>query len=211
MRRSVTIIGVTAAFSGLGLVLTINEFLSVSHRVDGNFLVVEGWVWNSPAIMEASEEFKHGQYTLLVTVEGPIESNEGTPVRDNTAMLAAEKLKDLGMDKSRIIVLAVPNVSRHRTYASAVTLRDWLRDSGTQTKGVNGFTIGPHARKSLVLFSRALGAGIPVGVIAGTDDTYNPDRWWMSARGIYMILRKLLGNFYAVTWPLPENPPLKAA
>jgi len=86
-----------------------------------------------------------------------------------------------------------------------------LRDSGTQTTGINVFTIGPHARKSLVLFKRALGPEIEVGVIAGTDDTYDANHWWMSVRGTYVIFRKLLGYLYAVTWPLPENIPLNAA
>lgn len=207
MRRPFTYLSITALVVGLVFVLTINDFLTINRRVDTNILVVEGWVYNHQAIREAAEEFKRGHYSLLITVGGSIGEAEENPDQASSAVLAAIQLQELGMDKCRIVVLKTPNVSRHRTYASALMLRDWLRDSGTQTTGVNIFTIGAHARKSLVLFRRALGPGVAVGVIAGTDDDYDPDRWWVSARGIYVILRKLLGYLYAVTWPLPENLP----
>jgi len=210
MRRPLTYVSITALIVGLAFVLTINDFLAINRRVEANILVVEGWVSGTSAIGEASEEFKRGQYQLLITVGGPTDRGNGNPDQTNLAMLAASQLQELGVDKRFIVVLAVPEVSRHRTYASAVALRNWLNDSGTKTTGVNVFTIGPHARKSLVLFSRALGPGIAVGVIAGTDDDYDPDRWWMSARGIYVIFRKLLGYLYAVTWPFPENLSLSA-
>jgi len=211
MQRPLTYLSITALVVGLVFVLTINDFLAINRRVEANILVVEGWVCNHPAIREAAEEFARGQYRLLITVGGPVGEADGNPDQPSSAMLAANRLQELGMDKRRIIVLAVPKVSGHRTYASALALRNWLRDSKTQTTGVNVFTIGPHARKSLVLFSRALGPGIAVGVIAGTDDDYDPDRWWMSVRGIYVIFRKLLGYIYAVTWPLPEDIPLNVA
>jgi hypothetical protein len=204
-------VSITALIVGLAFVLSINDFLAITRRVEANILVVEGWVYSHPAIREAAEEFKKGEYRLLITVGGPIGEADGNSDQPSSAMLAANRLQELGMDKRRIVVLAVSKVSGHRTYASALALRNWLRDSGTQTTGVNVFTIGPHARKSLVLFSRALGQGIAVGVIAGTDNDYDPDRWWMSARGIYVIFRKLLGYIYAVTWPLPENIPMNVA
>ena len=210
MRRPLTYVSITALIVGLAFVLTINDFLAINRRVEANILVVEGWVYDHPAIREAAEEFRRGQYQLLITVGGPIGEAEGNPDQPSSAMFAANQLQELGMDKHRVVALTVPKVLRHQTYASALALRNWLRDSGTQTTGINVFTIGPHARKSLVLFSRALGPGIAVGVIAGTDDDYDPDRWWMSARGSYVILRKLLGYLYAVTWPLPENLPLNA-
>ena len=198
-------VSITALVVGLVFVLTIHDFLAINRPVEANILVVEGWVYSHPAIREAAEEFRRGEYRLLITVGGPIGEADGNSDQPSSAMLAANRLQELGMDKRRIVVLAVSKVSRHRTYASALALRNWLRDSGTQTTGVNVFTIGPHARKSLVLFSRALGPGIAVGVIAGTDNDYDPDRWWMSVRGVYVIFRKLLGYLYAVTWPLPEN------
>ena len=51
-----------------------------------------------------------------------------------------------------------------------------------------------------MLFKRALGPEIEVGVIAGTDDTYDANRWWMSVRGTSVIFRKLLGYLYSAPY-----------
>jgi len=209
----VSLLGLATLFAALAFVLTIfvltiNDFLAISRPVDANILVVEGWIWNSPALREAAVEFNRGHYTWLVAVGGPIGGDGATLAHDNTAELAARQLRELGVDENLIVVLRVPDMTRHRSYASALTLRNWLARSHTETAAVNVFTVGAHARKSLVLFKRALGSSAKVGVIAGTEDGFDPNRWWMSPRGIYVIARKTLGYLYAVFWPLPESLPV---
>jgi NAD(P)-dependent dehydrogenase (short-subunit alcohol dehydrogenase family) len=205
MRRQWTFLIVAMLVVGFAFVLTIHDFLAITQRVEANVLVVEGWVSNHTAIREAAEEFKKGQYKLLITVGGPIGDVEGSVGQPSAAILAAGELQELGVDNCLIVTLTAPTAVQHRTYTGALTLKDWLRESEPQTKTVNIFTIGSHARKSLVLFRKALGPHIDVGVIAGTDDEYNPDYWWMSIQGNYVIFRNLLGYLYAVTWPFPEN------
>lgn len=156
---------------------------------------------------EAAEEFSRGQYKYLVTVGGPVEGDEGPTNQKNFAELAARRLQELGVAESSITVLNVPIVTNHRTYASALAVRNWINNSKIEVTGVNVFTLGAHARKSLVLFKRALGPEIKVGVISGTDTDYDPAHWWISVRGIYVILRKTLGYLYAIFWPLPDSLP----
>jgi DUF218 domain len=201
--RSLFILWVTMAF-----VLNIHDFLSITQRVPAEVLVVEGWGYDSPAFAEAADEFKRGGYRLLLTVGGPAVVGDKNSEQVSYAVLAANRLQALGVEPQSMIALSVPDVARHHTYSSALTVRDWLKRSETSTKGINVFTLGPHARKSLVLFSRALGAAYPVGVIAGTDHDYDPKRWWLSTRGIYVIARKTVGYIYAVIWPLPEEIPM---
>lgn len=196
-----TALGSTALISLLVVVWRISAFLAINSPVDGDILVVEGWMWDSSAMSEAADEFKRGRYEQLVTIGGPDGKGGGTTDQMSSAELAAMRLRELGVEGSRIVVLALPRVKWHQTYSSAVALRDWLIRSRIETTGVNVFTLGTHARKSLVLFRRALGSGINVGVIAGTEDTYDPGRWWLSARGIYVVSRKTLGYLYAVSWP----------
>ena len=210
VRQRLKLLGLAILFASFAFVLRIHDFLAISHPVDGNILVVEGWIRNSPAIREASQEFYRGHYKWLVIVGEPIGGDEGARDQKDSAELAARQLREFGVDENVIIVLAVPNVTLHRTYASALALRNWLKMSKTDTTGINVFTLGAHARKSLVLFRRAFGPGTNVGVIAGTDDTYYAGRWWLSARGIYVIVRKTLGYLYSVLWPLPESLPVFA-
>jgi hypothetical protein len=205
MRQKFKILGIAALLGALVVVWKIDGFLAVNLPVNGNILVVEGWTWHSSAMKEAAEEFKRGRYAWLVTVGAPIGGNVRAAEQKSSAELAAARLRELGVSESRIIVLAVPDVERHQTYTAAVTLTNWLIRSKTETTGVNVFTLGTHARKSLVLFERALGPGIKVGVIAGTEDGYDTRRWWLSARGIYVVARKTVGYLYAVCWPFPHD------
>jgi hypothetical protein len=205
VRRRLKLLGIAAVlFGALVFVLGIHDFLVITRPVAGNILAIEGWAWQSPAMREAMDEFNRGQYEWLVTLGA---RNGGPTEQKSSAELAAGRLRALGVDERRIVVLAVPSSERHQTYTSAVTLKDWLIRSKTEATGVNVFTLGAHARKSLVLFQRALGPRVKVGVIAGTEDTYDQKWWWLSGRGIYVVARKVLGYIYAVSWPFPNYGP----
>ncbi len=210
MKRLVITCGLFTAVAAVAFILTIHDFLAITHRVPADILVVEGWGYDSPAFEEAADEFKRGGYRVLLTVGGPAAVGGKSSERVSYAVLAANRLQALGVEPQSMIALSVPKVAYHRTYSSALTVREWLKRSETPIKGMNVFTIGPHARKSLVLYRRALGRSYPVGVMAGTDQHYDPKRWWMSIRGIYVMARKAVGYVYAITWPLPEEMPMNA-
>lgn len=205
MRGALTGWGVAVLAAVVLFTSAVHDFLAINNPVQANVLVVEGWAWNSAAIQEAAEEFNRGRYDVVVTV-GVLSTEQGSELmQENPATRAAEQLRKLGVENRAIEVLAVPNIDRHRTYASALAVRHWLEDSKVDALGINVFTLGAHARKSLVLFKRAFGQGVPVGVIAGTEYSYDPQRWWLSVRGIYTVLRKTIGYLYAEWWPLPYD------
>jgi DUF218 domain len=187
----------------------IYDFLAINRPVAGaNVLVVEGWLWKSSAMKEAAEIYKQGKYDFLVTVGEPNNGDvreKGDDANTSTAELAANRLMEYSVDARKIIQLPVPEVEKHQTYTCALIVRKWLTESQIKPIGINVFSLGTHARKSLVLFEKALGDGLKVGVFAGTEDTFNPNSWWSSSRGIYVVARKTLGYLYAVFWPLPNQ------
>lgn len=187
-------------------VSAVHDFLAINDPVQANVLVVEGWVWDSAAMQEAAEEFNRERYDVVVTVDVLSGGQGSEPMEENSAAHAAERLKKFGVNDRVIEVLAVPNIDGHRTYASALAVKHWLADAKIHVVGINVFTLGAHGRKSLVLFKRAFGRGVPIGVISGTEDSYDPERWWLSMKGIYTVLRKTLGYLYAEWWPLPDDP-----
>lgn len=206
MRGALKGLGIAVLAAVVLFVLAIHDFLAINDPVRANVLVVEGWAWESAAMQEAAEEFNRGGYEIVLTV-GVLTGGQGSEsMQENLAAHAAERLRELGVDDHAIQVLAVSNIDRHRTYASALAVKHWLADSKIDTVGINVITLGAHARKSLVLFKRALGQSVPVGVIAGTEDAYDPERWWLSVSGIYTVLRKTIGYLYAEWWPLPDDP-----
>ena len=151
--------------TSLVFAFTIQDVLAIRLPVDGNILVVEGWIWNSPAMREAAEEFNRGHYKYLVTIGRPVEGNEDLADPNNSAELAARRLRQFGIAQTHITVLSVPNVTLHRTYASALALRSWLSNSKIETTGVNVVTLGAHARKSLYYFNGRLDQGRQSGLL----------------------------------------------
>ena len=186
-------------------VLAIHDFLAISDPVQANVLVVESWVRESAAMQEVADEFNRGKYDVVLTASLLPGAQGSGPMQENNATHAAEQLRKLGVDAHVIKVLTVPNLDRHRTYTSALAVKHWLVNSQVHAIGINVYTIGAHARKSQVLFRRAFDRSIPIGVIAGTETGYSPERWWLSMRGIYTVLRKTVGYLYAKWWPLPDD------
>jgi hypothetical protein len=195
------LLGAAAVVAAVLLAGLWHDFLAVNQPVEADVLVVEGWTWSSPALGEAADEFTRRPYKLIVAVGEPM-AHTG-PDGDQTASSerVARRLRESGVEGSRIVVLTMPPVTRHHTFSSALALREWMKTAEMSGSGINVFTIGAHARKSLVLFRRALGSDIRLGVVAGTEDSYNPRWWWLSPRGVYVVARKTVGYLYAVLWP----------
>ena len=63
---------------------------------------------------------------------------------------------------------------------------------------VDVFTLGAHARRSRLLFEKALGDEVAMGVIAAPDQTYDQDHWWRSSNGVRTVLSELIAYLYAV-------------
>lgn len=185
----------------------IHDFLGINDPVQANVLVVEGWAWESPAMKKAADEFNRGKYDVVLTVGVLPGAQESESIQEDFAELSAEELIRFGVDAQAIQALAIPYVDRHRTYASALAVKHWLAGSKIDVVGINVVTLGAHARKSLVLFKRAFGERVPIGVIAGAENAYDPERWWLSVSGIYTVLRKAIGYLYAEWWPLPDDLP----
>jgi hypothetical protein len=54
-----------------------------------------------------------------------------------------------------------------------------------------------HARRSRLLFQKAFGPGIEVGVIAIRDREYNPRVWWRYSEGVKEVLSEGAAYLYA--------------
>jgi hypothetical protein len=164
----------------------------VNAPVEANVLVVEGW---SPdyALAEAVREFQRGGYALLVASGGPLESGSLITGYPTYAELAEASLKRLGMTSGELIAAPAEKTLRNRTFVSAVSVRDLLTRKDLRTTGVNVVSVGTHARRSWVVYSKVLKGQCPVGVIALAPEDYDPDRWWASSGGVKGTLTEALG------------------
>ena len=88
-------------------------------------------------------------------------------------------------------------VSRDRTYGSAVALRDWFLANDVHVGRINVVTEAPHARRTQLLFQRAFGNQIQVGVIGIQNPDYDPRHWWRYSEGVRDVVGEAVALVYA--------------
>ena len=102
-------------------------------------------------------------------------------------------------------------MDRDRTYSSAVALRNWLRDHDIAIHGINVLTEDLHARRTRLLFQKALGSQIKVGIIGVANPDYEPKHWWLYSEGVKEVMSEALALVYAELFfhPIGSEPPVQ--
>ncbi|HOX56722.1 MAG TPA: YdcF family protein [Candidatus Paceibacterota bacterium] len=194
--RGWLVLALNVAVLGCIVICGAHRFLAVTEPAPGGVLVVEGW---SPDIVlrMAVAEFRQNHYTKLCVTGLPVE--QGTLLTDytNYAHVGVAVLLKLGLSTNEVQALPCTDVQRDRTYNTAVCLKHWLREQGLVRTRVNLITVGPHARRSRLVFEKALGRGVTVGIQAAPVIGYDPARWWQSSAGVRHVTGELIAYAYA--------------
>jgi uncharacterized SAM-binding protein YcdF (DUF218 family) len=176
---------------------SVYPFLAITHRVDADVLVVEGWI-HEYAIRAAVDEFRSGSYGRVFTTGGPVEGTGGYTNDYNTsAGVGADLLRKNGLANGSVQMVPSRVMDRDRTYGSAVALRNWFRDQNMAVSGINVVTEDLHARRTRLLFQKALGDKVAVGVIAIPNLDYDAKRWWRYSEGLKNVLSETASYVYA--------------
>ena len=178
------------------VVLEIHPFLAVTNPAHSDYLVVEGWIHYSDFEL-AAREFRNGHYKKLLTsgVQRDTATKPGS--KDNYADYAAEQLKDFSVTDDQ--EQAVPCWATHkdRTYNTALAVKKWFKDNGITIKSIDVVSEGPHARRSRLLYQKAFGNDVHVGIISLPDPTYDPGHWWRSSEGVREVIGETVAYMYA--------------
>jgi hypothetical protein len=188
------------------LVLNAESFLAETHRVNSNILVVEGWIRQS-AMHRAVEEFHIGSYERIFTTGGPV-TGSGHYINDyhTTASVGADELEKLGVPTQMVQMVPSRVMDRDRTYGSAVALREWFREHDMTVNSLNVITEDTHARRTRLLFEKALGRGVAVGIIAVPNPDYDARRWWRYSEGVKDVISESFAYLYARLFFFPAEP-----
>ncbi|MCX6286031.1 MAG: YdcF family protein [Bacteroidetes bacterium] len=171
------------------------SILSPVQREKTTILALEGFV-SDYVLTDAIREFRQGHYSLLVTTGTPIESGGLLSVYKNTARVAAESLKKLGFDSTKLVVVETDEIMHDRTYNSGLAFKYWLRAHRPDIKAVNLMTMSVHGARSRVLFQAAMGDSIRVGIISLPNIFYGPSDWWHSSKGFREVINEAIGYYY---------------
>ena len=184
------------------LLLTIHPFLAPDAPLPGGALVVEGWS-SDHALQEAVAEFRRNRYDRMYVTGGPMETGAPLSEYKTYAQLGGAVLLKLGISTNELRVVPAPWVRQDRTYTAAVSLANWLRTAGVHPATVHLITEATHARRSWLLYEKALGRGVKVGVTAVPPTDYDPRRWWRSSLGVRSVIGETIAYIYArlFFWP----------
>lgn len=187
---------ITLLLAGMTFFLGIYPFLAVTNRVDSDVLVVEGWIQNY-AVRAAGREFTAGSYKHVYTTGGPV-VGEGGYINDynTTASITAGRLRAGGLPDEAVQMVPSRVMSRDRTYASAVALRDWFRGQKMSIHRLNVLTENTHARRTRLLFQEALGADVTVGIIAVPNPDYDAKHWWRNSQSVRDVMDEAFAYVY---------------
>lgn len=179
-------------------------FLTVSDSVPGGVLVVEGWV-SDHVLQAAATEFKRDHYTKLFVTGIPITQGTLLSAYTNHAYVGAATLLKLGLMTNEVQAVPTSEVRRDRTYNMALSLKQWLREHDQTPTRINLVTAGPHGRRSRLLFEKALGKGVTIGVLSVPEEDYDERRWWTSSQGVRVVIGEALAYGYARLLFYPGN------
>jgi hypothetical protein len=186
-----------------GILFGSFPFLSVSDPVPSKTLVVEGWI-SKNAIHCAVEEIRLGSYAKVLTTGGPVTGTGNYSNEFNTAAsVGYKRLLDAGIPESLLQKVPSHIRDRDRTYSSALALRKWFESNGGQPDAINVFTESVHARRSRLLFQKALGPKTRIGVIAAPPADYPAERWWRYSEGVKELIAEGVAYVYVrlFFWP----------
>jgi uncharacterized SAM-binding protein YcdF (DUF218 family) len=183
--------------AGAAAFFSVQPFLAVTHREKTDVLVVEGWIL--PCTMEeAAQEFTNGGYQRAFTTGGPA-AGIGKYISDysTAASIGAGLLRQAGVPAERIQMVPSRATGRDRTYNAALALKVWFQTNHISPSAINVVTEGSHARRTRLLFQKAFGKNVTVGIISLPNCDYDPKRWWRYSEGVREVIGESIAYVYA--------------
>jgi uncharacterized SAM-binding protein YcdF (DUF218 family) len=111
--------------------------------------------------------------------------------------VGAELLKKNGLSSDSLQKVPSRVMDRDRTYGSAVALRNWFHEHNLAVRGINVLTEDVHARRTRLLFQKALGDNVRVGIIAVPNPDYDSRHWWRYSEGVKDVFSEATAYLYA--------------
>jgi hypothetical protein len=113
----------------------------------------------------------------------------------------------MGLDRGLVAMVPTTSANRDRTFHCAVDLREWLKNNHLSPRGINVVTLGPHARRSRLVFQKAFGPSVQIGVITIRDQEYDPNSWWHASEGVKEIISESAAYLYVRFFFYPKTTP----
>ena len=161
-------------------------------------VVIEGWI--PDAVLEETRPWllAHPEVSVYCT-GGPVEY--GSPLLSFGSFAEVTRLRLIaaGVETGRVTAVACEYAARDRTWASALALRDVLKNSKSPT-GSDIWLVsqGAHSRRSRLLFRRALREHATVEVWGLKPERYGARDWWTLSEGFKAVTGEMTAYPYTL-------------
>jgi len=178
------------------IVRSLHPFLAVNAPINDGLLVVEGWIPDY-GLSVAIQELKRNHYQKIYVTGGPIEYGMHLSAYRTYAELGAATLLKLGLDTNVVQAVPAPKVRQDRTYNAALALKRWWQAQGIKPDRIHLISDGPHCRRSRLLFQKAMGDDVFIGVTSVPSSEYDDAHWWRYSAGVRVVIGEGLAYLYA--------------
>jgi uncharacterized SAM-binding protein YcdF (DUF218 family) len=178
------------------IVRSLHPFLAVNTPINDGLLVVEGWTPDY-GLSLAIQELKRNHYQKIYVTGGPIEYGMYLSAYKTYAELGAATLLKLGLDSNLVQAVPAPKVRQDRTYNAALALKRWWQAQGIKPERIHLISDGPHCRRSRLLFQKAMGDDVYIGVTSVPSSEYDEAHWWRYSSGVRNVIGEGLAYLYA--------------
>jgi len=156
-------------------------------------------------IQQAMGVYRAGAYEHVVTTGGPISEFEH-PSASSYAERARNVLVELGLPADKVVAVPAPASAQDRSFLNAVMLRNWLMQSGWTFETLDVVSMGPHCRRSRMLYRMAFGEAVPVGIISVAPSEYDAATWWRTSVGAKDMIGETISWVWTVLFFHPGPP-----
>ena len=194
--------------AGVLFVRNIYGFLAVNDPLPGDILVIEGW--SSDYVIEgAVDDFlksQNSKYKRICVTGGPIDFGNAMREHKTFAEYGKALCLKLGVPADVLHAVPAPSVEKDRSYASALALQQWLREHGGADVKINIVGNGAHSRRTRLVYEKALGPSVRVGISNIAERTFDPGRWWKTSQGFRIVVDETIAYTYARFFFSPPKP-----
>lgn len=133
---------------------------------------------------------------------GKIDGIRTERIHDSRAGSSAEILIEEGIPAHLIHTIDAPRVDINKTYTTAESVSKWLKQQDYNIHTINLITESTHARRSWMLYKKAIPADVKIGIIASVRNPDVVNHWWKSKGNRRYVISQTLKFWYAVaTYP----------
>ncbi|HEY5621227.1 MAG TPA: ElyC/SanA/YdcF family protein [Pontiella sp.] len=179
-----------------GFITRVYSFLAPEDTPHEGVMVVEGWIHDF-ALDEAVALYQTGNYSKIICTGVPIETGSYIQQYKSYSEMTAARLLRLGIPEDEIVIAVAEENKKDRTFLAAVALREVFMAYNIKETNLHLVTVGPHGRRSRLLFQKALGDEYQVGITCLEDYGYEPERWYVYSQGVRKVISELIAYLYA--------------